>query len=122
MNETICVQGRPVSAAEVVQIRDLIGSHPDWSRYRLSRHLSAAWDWRNAVGQVKDMAARPMQLLFRCPRNSCGTLFLVQYGRYHMPTGGICYRAHQSYPKAHQQATVAEGIPDISPRFVKILL
>jgi hypothetical protein len=62
MNATICVQGRPVSAAEVVQIRGLIGSHPDWSRYRLSRHLSAAWDWRNAVGQVKDMATRTLLL------------------------------------------------------------
>ena len=42
------------------QVRELIGAHPDWSRYRLSRELCGLWDWRNAVGQPKDMAARTL--------------------------------------------------------------
>jgi hypothetical protein len=32
----------------------------------LSRELAARWDWRNGVGQLKDMAART--LLVKCNR------------------------------------------------------
>lgn len=42
------------------EVRTLIGAHPEWSRYRLSRELCVLWDWRNAMGQPKDMAARTL--------------------------------------------------------------
>jgi hypothetical protein len=44
----------------VEQIRQLIASNPQWSRWRLSRALAAAWNWRNSAGQLKDMAARSL--------------------------------------------------------------
>ncbi|MHB1463466.1 MAG: Druantia anti-phage system protein DruA [Armatimonadota bacterium] len=44
------------------QIRDLMAGHPDWSRWRLSEQLAILWNWRNAVGQLKDMAARTLLL------------------------------------------------------------
>ena len=64
MIENCRLQGRNFTAADLDQVRALIGAHPDWSRYRLSRELCALWDWRNAVGQWKDMAART--LLAKC--------------------------------------------------------
>jgi hypothetical protein len=50
--------------ADLAQVRELISAHPDWSRYRLSRELCTLWDWRNGVGEWKDMAART--LLAKC--------------------------------------------------------
>lgn len=64
MIESCRIQGRPFATADLVQVRALIGAHPDWSRYRLSRELCALWDWRNGVGEWKDMAART--LLAKC--------------------------------------------------------
>jgi len=60
-----------------------------------------------------------MQLLFRCPRRTCGTHFLVEYEKVHRGTG--CYAARKIYPMIHKEALIAEGVSGISPRFVKIL-
>lgn len=57
---TAVVQGRQVSEAHLERIRELIRAHPDWSRRRLSEVLAGEWDWRNAAGRVKDMAARSL--------------------------------------------------------------
>jgi hypothetical protein len=56
------MQGRPIGPVELEQVRGLLASHPDWSRYRLSRELCQVWNWRNPVGQIKDMAARSLLL------------------------------------------------------------
>lgn len=57
----ICVlQGRRIEPPELLQVRDLVAGHPEWSRYRLSRELCALWDWRTQTGQWKDMAARTL--------------------------------------------------------------
>jgi hypothetical protein len=58
----LVLQGRQLGAAELDQLRTLIAAHPAASRYRLSRLLCAAWDWRSATGQLKDMAARALLL------------------------------------------------------------
>jgi hypothetical protein len=58
--ETGVVQGRPVTLADLEQIRQLIAAHPGWSRRRLSEVLAAEWNWRNAAGQLKDMATRSL--------------------------------------------------------------
>ena len=62
VTEPTCIQGRSLSQEELAEIRQLLHEHPDWSRYRLSRHLATLWDWRNAVGQLKDMAVRSLLL------------------------------------------------------------
>jgi hypothetical protein len=59
----IVAQGRALSAADLDHIRSLIGGHPEWSRWRLSRELAQHWGWTNAVGELKDMSCR--QLLGR---------------------------------------------------------
>jgi hypothetical protein len=40
----------------------MIASHPDWSRWRISRELAREWNWRTGTGQLKDMAARTLLL------------------------------------------------------------
>jgi len=56
------MQGRQFGPLELAQVRSLLTEHPEWSRYRLSRHLATLWDWRNLTGQLKDMAARTLLL------------------------------------------------------------
>jgi hypothetical protein len=67
--ETTIVQGRTVSEADLNQIRQLIAANPQWSRWRLSEALATAWNWRNAAGQLKDMAAR--SLLVKLEQRGC---------------------------------------------------
>ena len=62
MTPPLKVQGRELSAADLAGLGQLIVAHPQWSRWRLSRHLAADWNWRNAAGQLKDMAARTLLL------------------------------------------------------------
>lgn len=60
--ERIHVQGRTLTGDDLRELRALIAQHPDWHRTALSLHLCQLWDWRNAVGQLKDMAARTLLL------------------------------------------------------------
>jgi Domain of unknown function (DUF4338) len=62
MGESRVVQGRRLEAFDLFQIRELIATHPDWSRRRLSEVLCARWDWRNSAGRCKDMATRSLLL------------------------------------------------------------
>lgn len=54
------VQGRALTAEDVLRIRQLIADNPDWSRRRLSEVLCSEWDWRNGSGRFKDMATRTL--------------------------------------------------------------
>jgi hypothetical protein len=45
------IQGRRLSAEELVQIQTLLAEHPSWHRTRLSRELCARWGWHNDSGQ-----------------------------------------------------------------------
>ena len=56
----IKVQGRELSEADLAEIRALRQEHPDWPRFRLSIALAERWQWRNAAGRLKDMAARTL--------------------------------------------------------------
>jgi hypothetical protein len=60
MSEDLVVQGRRITPADLEQIQELIRTHPDWSRRRLSEKLVEAWDWRNGAGRLKDMATRTL--------------------------------------------------------------
>lgn len=62
MTEASIIQGRRIGASELDQVRNLLASHPDWSRRRLSQELATLWNWRNGAGQLKDMAARTLML------------------------------------------------------------
>lgn len=61
-DEPVILQGRPIGAAELAQVRGLLATHPEASRFELSRLLARAWAWRSPTGQLKDMAARSLLL------------------------------------------------------------
>jgi hypothetical protein len=56
------IQGRRVSAEDLVLIQQWLSAFPSWNRTRLSRELCSAWKWRNAAGRLKDMACRTLLL------------------------------------------------------------
>ena len=56
------IQGRRLDESDMGTIRGLLDAHPEWNRTRLSRELCVRWDWRNAQGRPKDMAARTLLL------------------------------------------------------------
>jgi hypothetical protein len=62
MASVLVMQGRQLSAADIDLIRRLLDEHPEWCRSRLSVELCERWDWRNALGRPKDMAARTLLL------------------------------------------------------------
>jgi len=62
MTEIMVVQGREVTAADIELIRAMLAAHPARGRTPLSAELCRRWDWRNARGQLKDMACRTLLL------------------------------------------------------------
>jgi hypothetical protein len=60
--DKLLVQGRRIGSSELGWIRELMAEHPQWGRSQLSIHIAQRWNWRNAVGQLKDMAARSLLL------------------------------------------------------------
>ena len=55
-------RGRTISPADVAFIRDLIRSHPEASRRRLSQKLCEAWGWVQANGALRDAVCRGLLL------------------------------------------------------------
>lgn len=60
MADAVTLQGRQLTRADIDFVRQLITGHPAWSRRQLSIALSTAWQWRNAKGDLKDMACRSL--------------------------------------------------------------
>jgi hypothetical protein len=56
------IQGRSVSAQDLALIQQWLHVHPRGNRTQLSRELCQLWNWRNATGRLKDMAARALLL------------------------------------------------------------
>jgi len=62
MEDNLAVQGRSLTPKDIEFLSQLIKQNPSWIRRRLSLKLCQLWNWRNANGQIKDMAARTMML------------------------------------------------------------
>jgi hypothetical protein len=58
----IRVQGRRVSAAELLELQHRVDAHPEWSRHRVAKDLCERWEWRTALGRLKTFAARSLLL------------------------------------------------------------
>jgi hypothetical protein len=56
------IQGRAVTRADVLLIRELIGANPHATRNKLSQLLCIAWDWRQQNGALKDQLCRSLML------------------------------------------------------------
>ncbi len=63
MEEPITYRGRRVTAEDLGFLRELIRTHPQASRRKLSALVCEAWDWRQANGALRDMVCRGMMLM-----------------------------------------------------------
>lgn len=61
-SESMVLQGREVTGADIELIRVLLAENPARGRTPLSQELCRRWDWRNASGQLKDMSCRLLLL------------------------------------------------------------
>jgi len=62
MEDQVCYRGRLIHSEEIQFIRELIGKHPQASRWRLSKLLCEAWNWRQANGALRDVLCRGLML------------------------------------------------------------
>jgi hypothetical protein len=101
------IHGRWFQAAELSQVQALVATHPEWSRYRLSRELCALWDWRTASGQWRDMAARTVLLK------------LEQRGWVRLPARRIAspnrHRLAAPAPRDWDQRSIRGRVAELSP-------
>ena len=58
----VIYRGRSVTNEQIGFIRRLIHDRPGWSRWRLSRELCQAWQWKQANGALRDMVCRGLLL------------------------------------------------------------
>src|ERR1035437_8707596 len=56
-------RSREVTGEEIAFIRQLIAEHPELSRWKLSRQLCEAWQWKQANGALRDMVCRGLLLM-----------------------------------------------------------
>ncbi len=62
MSEVLCYRGRKITEAEVGELRRIIAENPKASRWRLSKLVCEAWNWRQANGALRDMVCRGLML------------------------------------------------------------
>ena len=56
-------RSRDITGEEIAFIRQLIADHPELSRWKLSRELCEAWQWKQANGALRDMVCRGLLLM-----------------------------------------------------------
>jgi hypothetical protein len=56
-------RSRDITGEEILFIRQLIQDHPELSRWKLSRELCEAWQWKQANGALRDMVCRGLLLM-----------------------------------------------------------
>jgi Domain of unknown function (DUF4338) len=59
----VVYRGRSVTGEQIAYIRRLIADRPELSRWKLSRELCEAWQWKQANGALRDMVCRGLLLL-----------------------------------------------------------
>ena len=107
------MQGREVSGADLGLIRGLLEGHPDWGRSRLSQELCQRWEWCNAQGRLKDMAART--LLLKLER---GGFIELPERRGPSPNG----RRNRRVPVvAHATEPIGGALRDLRPLAVSVV-
>ena len=91
----------------------LPAEHRDWGRTRLSEDLCRRWDWRNARGRIKDMAARSM--LLKLERGG----FLQLPDRLRLSSNG--FRNRDVSLVDHATAPICGSLRDLRPLAVRIV-
>ena len=113
MTDVMVMQGREVHAEDLELIRSLLADHGDWGRTRISAELCQRWDWRNAQGRLKDMAARTLLLK------------LERAGRIHLPArrgpSSNGFRNRTPPRVAHATAPIRGALRALQPVAVHIV-
>lgn len=107
------VQGRELSTDDIGLIQGLLAEHCDWGRSKISQELCRLWDWRNAQGRIKDMAART--LLLKLERG--GHIQLPQ--RRRPSPNGLRNRAIECMD--HACAPICGALRDLQPLAVSVV-
>jgi len=107
------MQGRRITADEIGLIRGLMADHCDWGRTRLSEELCRLWDWRNAQGRIKDMAARA--LLLKLERRG----FIELPARQRPSSNGMRNRGVPAV--AHANEPICGRLGDLRPLCVDVV-
>ena len=55
-------RGRSITSEEIDFLRRLLRDHPELSRWKLSRQVCEAWQWKQANGELRDMVCRGLLL------------------------------------------------------------
>jgi len=105
--DVLLIQGRKIRPGELNWIRHLIAANPQWGRCQLSVHIAQQWNWRNGVGQLKDMAAR--SLLLKLERRG----LLVLPPRKH--PGSANHKAYKAQPRLEPQLDLFSQVPITYP-------
>src|SRR5277367_6021744 len=56
-------RSRDITSEEILFIRKVIRDYPELSRWKLSRQLCEAWQWKQANGALRDMLCRGLLLM-----------------------------------------------------------
>jgi len=59
----VIYRGHSVTNEQIAFIRRLIQDRPGWSRWKLSRELCQAWQWKQPNGALRDMVCRGLLLM-----------------------------------------------------------
>lgn len=57
-----CYRGQSFGDEQIAFLRQYITDHPELSRWKLSRQLCEAWQWKQANGALRDMVCRGLLL------------------------------------------------------------
>jgi hypothetical protein len=109
VTESLTIQGRRLSPAQLQDLRQWVGANPQWSRWRLSRELATRWDWRNGAGVLKDMATRT--LLVKLAQR--GLIQLPE--RRQVPTNRMCCGAAPAMELLEPSQAIAGALPQLEP-------
>jgi hypothetical protein len=109
VTESLTIQGRRLSPADLHGLRQWVGENPCWSRWRLSQELATRWDWRNGAGVLKDMAART--LLVKLAQR--GLIALPE--RRQVPTNRMRCRAQAVVELSEPGEPIAGALAQLKP-------
>jgi len=113
MQWPIVIQGREVDGEKVRWLRGWIAERPHWSRRKLAGELCVLWDWRDASGRPKDLAAR--SLLLKIERRGWIVLPPLREA-YRKPRAGI--RLPASLP---QEESLEAGFKEVGPATLEVV-
>lgn len=63
MPETWRYRGQEIASGQIAFLREFIQAHPDSSRWKLSRQLCEAMDWKQPNGVLRDVVCRGLLLM-----------------------------------------------------------